>query len=345
MSFQAKTDEQIEHGIAKELYISGFEKHIIQCCKQPEWSLRAWMKKVLQRAGFTEFYEDGYLSDRVRKDKRYSSVHNLLAIRGHNANICLAAHTDICRDHNEDRSENDKYGKYGVMDYWMYNREPSEKDMPRTPRQVEPVIKSVEMDGIVRRVIQDRECRLQVGGDDRLGVAIITWIALNTGYDMGLYFPTDEEIGLKSASACKMERLKAFELIAQVDRGNHTDELVNKINGDILADYDTTCRALTIAYNLGMPRTIVNGAGTDVAALKRNGYAKQAFNMTCGYHNSVSSQPNEYIDIEEATNTLRFVAGLVKDYNLNGPFLDLPVAETKEVEEAEEVEVETTRQN
>jgi putative aminopeptidase FrvX len=191
------------------------------------------------------------------------------------------------------------------------------------------------MDGMIRRVIQDRDCRLQVGGDDRLGVAIITWIALNTGYDMGLYFPTDEEVGLRSARACKMERLKAFELIAQVDRGNHTDELVNKIGGEQLADYATTCRALLVAYHLGMPRTIVNGAGTDVAALKSNGYAKQAFNMTCGYHNSYSSQPNEYIDIEEANNTMKFVAGLVKDYNLNGPFIELPV------EEAEEAEVET----
>jgi hypothetical protein len=342
MSFQAKADTTIESQIPSIIAASGFEKHILQCCKQPEWVLRAWVKKVLARAGFTEFYEDGYLSDRVKKDSRYKSVHNLLAIRGHNANICLAAHTDICRDHSEDRSDNDKYGKYGQMDYWMYNREPSEKDMPRTPRQVEPWIKTVEMGGVIRRIIQDRECRLQVGGDDRLGVAIITWIALNTGYDMGLYFPTDEEIGLRSASACKMERLKAFELIAQVDRGNHTDELVNKIGGDHLADYDTTVRALTVAYNLGMPRTIVNGAGTDVAALKRNGYAKQAFNMTCGYHNSVSTQPNEYIDLEEATNTMWFVAGLVKDYNLNGPFINLPVEET-EVEETEEENAKPTQ--
>lgn len=323
MSFQAKTDQELEQQINnEEVSSNGFEKHILQCCKQPEWVLRGWLRKVLTRAGF-EIFQDGYTSDRVKKDSRYSSVHNMLAIRGKHANICLAAHTDICRDHAEDRTDQDKYGKYGEMNYWMYNKEPDEKDLPRRPRKVEPIIKKVEMDGVIRRIVQDRECRLQVGGDDRLGVAINTWIALNTGYDMGLYFPTDEEIGLRSARACKMERLKLFELIAQVDRGNHTDELVNKIGSEILADYDTTARALTIAYNLGMPRTVVNGAGTDVAALKGNGYAKQAFNMTCGYHNSYGAGATEYIDIEEATNTMRFVASLVKDYNLRGPFINI----------------------
>jgi len=331
MSYQSKSEQDLERQAMNNISLNGFEKHIIQCCKQPEWVLRGWLKKVLTRAGF-EIFEDGYLTDRVKKDSRYSSVHNMLAIRGKNANICLAAHTDICRDHQENGDEQDKYGKYGEMHYWMYNQEPAEKNAPRVPRKVEPVIKSAEIDGVVRRVIQDRDCRLQVGGDDRLGVAINTWIALNTGYDMGLYFPTDEEIGLRSASACKMERLKQFELIAQVDRGNHTDELVTKINSEILAPYEIICRLLSTAYDLGMPRTIVNGAGTDVVALKKNGYAKAAVNMTCGYHNSYGAGATEYIDIEEATNTMQFVGNIVKDFYLNGPHIEVE-EETNETEQ------------
>src|SRR3984957_5661385 len=277
-----------------------FENFIMQCCKASEWNLRRFLSKILRQGGFT-IIEDDYKSHRQGK---FSTVHNMLALRGKNPKICLVAHTDVCRDH--------------VSEYFVPG--------------VEPTLKIGEVKGELREIIQDKYCLHQVGGDDRLGVAINTWIALNTGYDMGLYFPTDEEIGLRSASACKMERLKQFELIAQVDRGNHTDELVTKINSEILAPYEIICRLLSTAYDLGMPRTIVNGAGTDVVALKKNGYAKAAVNMTCGYHNSYGAGATEYIDIEEATNTMQFVGNIVKDFYLNGPHIEVE-EETNETEQ------------
>lgn len=314
MSFQATTETETEVKTEEKVEeTSAFERHIMQCCKAPEWELRRWLKKVLTRAGFT-IHEDQYKSERVAKEPRYGEVHNMVAIRG-NPNVCLVAHTDVCRDHEELRTDS-KYGGYGEYHYWMHGRHGEEEDVKRIPRKVEPVIKTVEHEGKIRRVIQDKDCNLQVGGDDRLGVAINTWIALNSGYDLGLYFPTDEEIGLKSARACEMPLLKDFDLLVQVDRGNHSDELVIKIGSEILCSYDTAVRLLEIAYDNGMPRAPVTGMATDVYALKGKGQCKEAVNMTCGYHHSHGASPNEYIEIEEARSTMRYVAEIVKDYYL-----------------------------
>lgn len=315
MSFQASTNLEIENEVneVKEEEASPFERHIMQCCKAPEWELRKWLKKVLVRSGF-EIFEDGYKTERVAKEKRYESVHNMLAVRG-NPNVCLVAHTDVCRDHEELRSDS-RYGGYGEYHYWMYDRHDEDTSKAKVARKVEPVIKRVEHEGKIHRVIQDKECRLQVGGDDRLGVAINTYIALNTGYDLGLFFPTDEEIGLKSARACEMTRLKDFDLLVQVDRGNKSDELVIKISNEILCSYDTAVRLLEIAYDNQMPRAPITGMATDVYALKSKGMCKEAVNMTCGYHHSHGASPNEYIEIDEARATMKYVAEIVKDYYL-----------------------------
>lgn len=318
MSFQSNTDLEVEDKVKEDLKeesVSSFEKHIIQCCKAPENEIRKWLKKVLTRAGF-DIFEDAYKSDRCAKDKRYETVHNMLAVRG-NPNVCLVAHTDVCRDHEELRSDS-KFGGQGEYHFWMHGRhEKDENETPKSPYRVTPVIKRVEHEGKIRRVIQDKECRLQVGGDDRLGVAINTYIALNTGYDLGLFFPTDEETGLKSSRACEMERLKEFDLLVQVDRGNHSDELVIKISNEILCSYDTAVRLLEIAYDGGNPRSPVTGMATDVYALKAKGMCKEAVNMTCGYHSSHGASSLEYIEISEARDTMKYVANIVKDYYLN----------------------------
>lgn len=315
MSYQTTTEE-VENKVDQSIVPNEFEKFIMQCCKAPEWALRKWLKKVLIRSGF-EIFEDGYKSERCSKEPRYETVHNMLAIRG-NPNVCLVAHTDVCRDHEELRS--DRYNGYGEYHHWMYDRHEDEETLAnrKIPRQVEPVIKIAENDGQIRRVIQDKECKLQVGGDDRLGVAINTWIALNSGYDLGLLFVTDEEIGLKSARMCEFQQLKDFALLVQTDRGNHSDELVIKISSEILADYETATRLLEVAYNIGQPRSPICGMSTDVYALKSRGMCKAAVNMTVGYWNSFGSSPNEYIDTQEAKDTMKYVSEIVKDYYING---------------------------
>lgn len=283
-----------------------FEDFIIKCCKVSEPELRRWMRKILPRFNFV-VQEDDYLSDRCDKDESFKTVHNLLAIRGKTPRVCLVAHTDVCRDHK------------GSDKRTMYYGDPKKK--PEGSSQVDPVLKVVEVEEegrkIKKRIIQDRTQDVQVGGDDRLGVAINLWIALNTGYDMGLYFPTDEEIGLRSARKVEFKELKDFALCAQVDRGNHTQELVTRISDTHLCDYDTTVRLLEIAYDIGRPRRIVSGNGTDVLPLKQRGFAKNAVNMTCGYHSSHSSGGEEYICIQESIATLHYVSAIVQTYNLD----------------------------
>jgi hypothetical protein len=279
-----------------------FPEYIMQCCKSDESKLRNFLRKKLEIAGFT-IIEDDYISDRASKNSRYNSVHNMLAVRG-NPNICLVAHTDVCRDHN---NPNIYYG--------------DAKNAPENQPRVQPVIKKMEVrEGdqlVIKDVIQDRECKLQVGGDDRLGVAINSWIGLHTGYDMALLFTTDEEVGLKSAAKVKFPEIKEYELCVQTDRGNHSHELVTKIGATKLCDYDTEARLLEIAYDLRLPRRIVTGMNTDVLRLKDNGICNNAVNMTCGYHESHSFDAKEYICIKESIECLTYVASIVKSYYLS----------------------------
>lgn len=320
MSFQSNGDietKEINQDASLTENATAFEKHIIQCCKAPEWELRKWLKKVLMRAGF-EIFEDDYKSERVEKDDRYKTVHNMVAVRG-KPNVCLVAHTDVCRDHEELRGEG-KYGFGGEHNFWMHGRHEEEKEQPkrRQPLVVEPVIKEVLHDGKIVRVIQDKDCKVQVGGDDRLGVAIITKIALATDYDLSLYFPTDEEIGLKSARMCEMKQLKDVDLLVEVDRGNHmVDELVIKISGQTLCDYDTATRLLEIAYNIGLPRFPQVGYSTDIYALRAKDWVRNAVNLSCGYYASSGASSGEYIRVDHAQDTMKYVNEIVKCYYLN----------------------------
>lgn len=284
-----------------------FISFIMQCCKAPENDLRKWLKKTLIRQGFS-IQEDSYSPKRNNTDQ----VHNMLAIRG-NPKVCLVAHTDVCREH--------KFGRFNAE--WEDHKEivkkgesDAEKLMKNNGAESDPVFKKVEIDGHPRYIITDRDNKVQVGGDDRLGVAINTWIALSSGYDVGLLFTTDEEIGLKSAAEVKFERLKEFELLVQVDRGNHSNELVLQIQGQRLCSYPIAVKLLEIALDIGMPRKPVQGMNTDVLAIKKNGWCKNAVNMTCGYHNSIGDSADEYIDVQEAKDTMTYVSEIVKSFYL-----------------------------
>jgi hypothetical protein len=263
-----------------------FENFIMQCCKAREWDLRRFLKRTLLRAGF-KVIEDNYTSS--HRGGKYSGIHNMLFTRGENPLTCLVAHTDVCRDH----VAND------------YN-----------PPLVDPVVKNVSIDGEERRIIQSRFADVQVGGDDRLGVAINVWIALNTGYDMGLLFTTDEEVGAVSADELRFSELMDFEILLQVDRGNRNGQLVTSIGGLQLCDSQTAKRLIKISENIGLPRYEVDGMLTDVLVIKGNDMCKNAVNMTCGYWNSIGAQKNEFIDIQEAKETMQYVSSIIQYYDL-----------------------------
>ena len=216
--------------------VRSFERFIMHCCRMNESKLRAFLKEVLTTSGFS-IQEDDYASFRGAD---YSDVHNMLCIRG-NPKVCLVAHTDCCRDHG-----------YG------------------TEEKVRPTIKNIDIgEGNIRRIIQDRDCAVQLGGDDRLGVAINTWIATNTGYDLALLFTTDEEAGCVSSDTITFPELKTFDLVVQTDRGNHSDQLVVEIGGTKLCSDETSDRLLKIASDIDLPRKKVKGLLTDVNGIER----------------------------------------------------------------------------
>lgn len=263
---------------------NSFEQFIIKCCKANEWDLRKFLKKKLERAGFI-IKEDDYIPDRAEKNNKYNKVHNLLAIRG-NPRVCLVAHTDVCRDH------------------WSYD----------SASVVNPVIKNWGDDENPKFIIQDETCETQVGGDDRLGVAINTWIALNTGYDIGLLFTTDEELGLVSAGKCEFEELKTFDLLIQTDRGNPSNQIVNKIGVTKLCSDIVANRLLKIAKDINLPRELTNGLITDVAALKSRNICNDAVNLTIGYQCGHSN--SEYIEIKKAKEAMRYVSEIIQYYDI-----------------------------
>lgn len=228
----------------------------------------------------------------------------MLAVRG-NPKIALVAHTDVCRNH----------AKEDIV--------------------VKPTIKLAEIEGEARYIIQDENCEIQVGGDDRLGVAINSWLALTTGWDLGLLFTTDEEVGVVSAEYCRFPQLKDFDLLVQVDRGNRSHQIVSNIGGWDLCEKSTVRRLIQISEEIGLPRYEVQGMLTDVLAIKSNHMCKEAINLTCGYHNSYGAAKNEYIDIQEAKDTMKFVNSIISDYeleDLNDP-RDLSVSKNEDEEE------------
>ncbi len=258
-----------------------FDELIIWCCKTPEDFLRREIKRVLKVKGFS-LEEDNYTSYRSNDQDVDNQLKNSLFVRG-NATYCLVAHTDVCRDH-------------------------SAFENNRSAVSPTPVMKSFGD----RIVIQDETEKTQLGGDDRLGVAIALWIACHTNHDIGILLTTDEEAGLLSAYKMKIERVKDFDLLIQIDRGNNSDQIVTFIKDEKLCSEYMAEKLLTICILCDLPREEVKGRGTDVYAIKKNKMCKNAVNMTCGYHDSYGDDGSEFIDYEEAQKTVKLIDNFLK---------------------------------
>lgn len=265
-----------------------FADLIVTCCQLSEPDLRSYIKQVLIERDFS-IQEDSYISPRGGE---YLNIHNLLAIRG-NPKVCLVSHTDVCRDH-------DKFQG------WLPNETAPEY-------KVEPVIKDLMHFHELVSVVQDKECLAQVGGDDRAAVAVLLWLALKTELPIGILLTTDEEIGLISAKEVAFPELINFDLLIQIDRGNQQNhQIVTKISQLNLCDQNLAKSLIELAKIKGKPREEVIGGGTDVFAIKLNGKCKNAINLTCGYHNSLSSNPYEYIVIHELEETMEYVKDIIE---------------------------------
>ena len=271
----------------KELKSTEFEKFVMKCCRMEEYNLRPWLKKLLINAGFS-IKEDNYKSIRGGK---FENIPNMLATRGVNPKVALACHTDVCRE-------------YG----WKAN----------SKSKVDPVLierRAKYPEDKLVRIITDRTGMTQVGGDDRCGCAINTYIALNSGYPLSLLYFTDEESGCLSSSECEFDELSSFSLVIQTDRGHPTeDQLVVKIGGTQLCSKPMAERLLAIAHNIGFPRNSINGLMTDVLSLRRANKVSEAVNMTVGYSNN--HQDNEFIFSHKAEEAMKYVSAIIKDFEM-----------------------------
>ena len=257
-----------------------FEDLLVWCCSADETVLRNTIKSTLTKLNFS-FKEDDYKSYRSTGKFAQENVHNLLFTRG-NPKYCLVAHTDVCRDHTSFSNE--------------FVR------VPPTP--------TFKMKN-GRRILQDKDCEIQVGGDDRVGVTVSLWIAMHTEHDLGLLYTTDEEVGLISADYVQFPELKDFKLLIQIDRGNHSNQIVPTIGGVKLCDQSMLDSIFGSLKNTGFVKTAVVGRATDVLSIKANKMCQNAINLTCGYYDSIGDSGEEYIDVEEAKDTAKFVRHLI----------------------------------
>lgn len=267
--------------MCEDFFNMSFEDIVIYCCKQDEYVLRNDIKNNLTSTFNFSVEEDNYISYRNTTDKYNSG--NMLFTRGSDPKICLVAHTDVVRDHSAFRNN----------DFSL---------------SVEPVVK--ELNG--RQIIQDKECYTQVGGDDRLGVAIIWYIAMHTKESFGILLTTDEEVGLRSADHVKFQSLNNFALLLEIDRGRYSNQIINEIYGWSMCDDITLGTLQWLATSFGIPRESESGASTDILKLKFNDVCKNAVNITCGYYNPHSN--DEYIDIVEAKETCEYVKFVVQNF-------------------------------
>ncbi len=207
-------------------------------------------------------------------------IPNLLAVRG-DPRVMLVAHSDTS---------------------WAQTRS-SELPSPAV----------VQREG--RWLMEDRERQVQLGGDDRLGIALMTWIAAcDREAPLALLLTTDEEVGCLSADEVPGSWFEGIDLAVQVDRkSDGGDQLVTRIGGTKLCSDSTAEWLLGLAKEIGLPREEVVGGPTDVCVLIERGVCPEAVNLTCGYHRPHGK--DEYVDLQEANDTLRFLQAIVTGWN------------------------------
>lgn len=253
-----------------------FERVILAACALDESTLRSQLEFALTRHGFRTRNDEYDALPQPRTPDRV--VRNMLAIRG-TPRVCLVVHTDVVRDWRD------------------------------TTGILRPVVRDEVIDGRRRRSITDATGETPIGGDDRLGVAIAMRVARASTHDLAILFTTDEERGLFGAEEVPADWVAPFELLVQIDRGNHRDQLVTSIHDTRLCHPRWEARLLRLASNLGLPRQACDGYPTDVYALVRRGVVRNAVNLTCGYY--ANHRGNEWIDVAEADETARYVRAIV----------------------------------
>lgn len=143
-----------------------------------------------------------------------------------------------------------------------------------------------------------------LGADDKNGI----WICLKCleQYDvLKAAFFVEEEIGCNGSNMAVIDFFKDCRFVIQNDRRGYQD-LVTRIAGMELCSKEFQ---EAIDYkSFGFKTT--DGMMTDVQALKENGLAVSAINLSCGYYNPHSDE--EFTVIKDLQNSLNFTKHIIE---------------------------------
>ncbi len=259
-----------------------FDELVARFCRFTERQLHRYLKAELPRLGFAVEADD-YKAASQGDDERHD-IKNIRAVRGAPL-VAFAAHSDTCRE------------AEGIT------------------AQPTPVEFALEHEDVARRVLQDRDAAVQIGGDDRVGCAILFWLAAHTTGPLALFFFSDEEIGLLGAHAAPASWFENLELLVALDRGNvAAPDIVTEIAGLTLCSNQTATRLQTLAESIGFPRALVKGRRTDVYEIRKRGLVPEVVNLSCGYHDSHGASGAEFIDLDEAFESARFAGAIAEEF-------------------------------
>ena len=163
---------------------------------------------------------------------------------------------------------------------------------------------AVETKGIILGYSSKNKQLEGLGGDDKNGV----WIALKCleAFDtLKVVLFVGEEVGCKGSSQAVMDFFTDCRFVIENDRRGCQD-LVHRISGMELCSKEFL---QAIGYKqFGFRPT--EGMMTDIEALKENGLAVSAINLSCGYYDPHSD--HEFTVVKDLENTLAFTKHIIK---------------------------------
>lgn len=155
----------------------------------------------------------------------------------------------------------------------------------------------------------DEGVQAGMGADDGCGVAL-AYEMFNRFDNIKLFFPKDEEIGLKGSNACDPTFFTDCSMILQGDRRSYTTDLITHTNGIETCSKEFVTAATSIMSTYGYKDT--RGVCTDIGAIKKNSIVDCiAVNLSIGYFNEHSDE--EVISVKAYYNAVNFTYNLIKE--------------------------------
>lgn len=155
----------------------------------------------------------------------------------------------------------------------------------------------------------DEAVQCGIGADDGCGIAL-AYEMFNRFDAIKLFFPKDEEIGLKGTYASDPTFFTDCSMILQGDRRSYTTDLITYTNGIETCSKEFVLAADDIMLKYGYSEN--RGVATDIGGLKKDPIIDCiACNLSIGYFNEHSDE--EVISIKAYYNAVNFVYELIKD--------------------------------